>query len=205
MQRKIVITGGIGSGKSTVAKILIQKGYCVWDADAFSREALLIEEVEKKIKKLFGDNIFFNKGKLNRDLLRKKIFSSQKARKSLEEIIHPYIFKIYQSKVKMMADIAPTAWIFYEAALILELGRKHFFDACILVTADHDTKIERLYKNRNLLPTESKKIINSQMSDDKKISYSNYIIENSGPQENLEQSVNQILDHLREKFSLSPL
>ena len=201
MPKKIAITGGIGSGKSSLVKILAQRGYCVWDADIFSREVLHFPEVQSRVKTIFGDSVFIDDGVLNRELVRKQIFSNSKLKKALENILHPAMFEHFSSKFAIMNKIAPSAWIFYEASLVLELGRKSFFDFCIVVVADEDKKIERLSEKRNISQSDSKKIMLTQMPDSEKITHADYIIDNSSTLQNLDDSANQLLLYLREKFS----
>jgi dephospho-CoA kinase len=201
MPKKIAITGGIGSGKSSLAKILAQRGYCVWDADIFSREVLYFREVQSRVKTIFGDSVFINDGVLNREFVRNQIFTNPKLKKALENILHPAMFEHFNSKFVMMNEIAPSAWIFYETSLVLELGRKSHFDFCVVVVADETIKIDRLSEKRNLSQTDSKKIMLTQMPDSEKITHADYVIDNSNSQQNLEESANKLILYLREKFS----
>jgi dephospho-CoA kinase len=201
MTKKIAITGGIGSGKSSLAKILTQKGYCVWDADIFSREVLYFPEVQSRVKTIFGDSVFISDGVLNRELVRKQIFSNPKLKKSLESILHPAMFEHFNSKFTIMNEIAPSAWIFYEASLVLELGRKSYFDFCVVVVADENIKMGRLSEKRNLSQSESRKIMSTQMSDSEKITHADYVIDNSSSLKNLEEYSNKLIAYLQEKFS----
>ena len=133
--RTILITGGIGSGKSSVSKILANLGYCGFDADIFAREVLFYPEVESRIKSVFGSHVFLEKGILNRALVRKMIYDEPLLKKKLESILHPAIEEELKIKSQIVSQFAPNAWIFYEASLILEIGKKSNFDACIVVTA----------------------------------------------------------------------
>lgn len=201
MSRKIAITGGIGSGKSSLANILAHKGYCVWDADLFSREVLFFPEVQSRIKTIFGDSIFISNGILDRELVRNQIFTNPKLKKAFENILHPAMFEHFNSKFTMMNTIAPTAWIFYEASLILELNRKSYFDFCVVVVADESMKIDRLSGKRNLSQSDSKKIMSTQMLDSEKITHADYVIDNSTSLQNLEEAANKLILYLQEKFS----
>ncbi|KAB8038904.1 dephospho-CoA kinase [Silvanigrella paludirubra] len=200
MSKKIAITGGIGSGKSSLAKILAQRGYCVWDADIFSREVLFLPEVQSRIKTIFGDSAFISDGNLNREMIRNIIFENPKLKKDLEKILHPAMFDLFNSKMSIISKVSPSSWIFYEASLILELGRKSFFDFCIVVIADENIKIKRLNEKRNLSEEISKKIISSQMSDSEKITHADYVIDNSLSIQDLEESANKLLNYLTKNF-----
>ncbi|APJ02485.1 dephospho-CoA kinase [Silvanigrella aquatica] len=201
MSKKIAITGGIGSGKSSLAKILAQKGYCVWDADVFSREVLFFPEVQARIKAIFGNSVFIGDGQLNRELVRSQIFANAKLKKSLEKIIHPAIHDLFNSKYRELLKVASTAWVFYEASLILEKGRKSFFDFCVVVVADENVKLRRLSEKRNLPEAEARKIMATQMSDSEKISHADYVIDNSASLDLLEKSAEKLILYLSEKFS----
>lgn len=200
MSKKIAITGGIGSGKSSLAKILAQRGYCVWDADIFSREVLFLPEVQSRIKTIFGDSAFISDGNLNREMIRNIIFENPKLKKDLEKILHPAMFDLFNSKMSIMNKVSPSSWIFYEASLILELGRKSFFDFCIVVIADENIKIKRLNEKRNISEEISKKIISSQMPDSEKITHADYVIDNSLSIQDLEESTNKLLNYLTHNF-----
>ncbi|BBH51679.1 dephospho-CoA kinase [Fluviispira sanaruensis] len=201
MHKLIAITGGIGSGKSTLAKKLALRGYCVWDADLFSREVLFFPQVQARIKTIFGDSVFIENGILDRELIRKQIFSSPKLKKSLEGILHPAIAELLKAKLTALKENAPSAWAFYEASLILELGRKANFDACVVVIAKENIKLKRLKLNRKLSETDARKIMQTQMPDDEKIKFADFVIDNSKDESDLEKLIDNLLIFLREKFS----
>lgn len=201
MAKKIVITGGIGSGKSLLSKMLTKRGYCVWDADIISREVLFYPLVQARIKSVFGEEVFLSDGILNREFVRKLIFSDPKLKQSFEKIMHPSMHDHFNFKFQSLNKLAPTAWIFYEASLILELNRKAEFDYCIVVTAQEEIRLKRLKENRNLDDNDAKKIMASQMSDTEKISYADYVIDNSSSIENLEKSVEKLINLLSLKLS----
>ncbi|MGY3803172.1 dephospho-CoA kinase [Pigmentibacter ruber] len=200
MAKKIVITGGIGSGKSLLSKMLAKRGYCVWDADIISREVLFYPAVQARIKSIFGEEVFVSNGILNREFVRNLIFSDPKLKKLFEKIMHPAMNEHFNLKFQSINKLAPTAWVFYEASLILELNRKADFDFCIVVTAQEDIKLSRLKENRNLDEVAAKKIMASQMPDNEKISYADYVIDNSSSIENLEKNVEKLIHLLTLKL-----
>lgn len=199
----IAITGGIGSGKSTVAKILQNLGYCVFDADIFSRDVLHDAEVESKVKSIFGEDVFLEKGVLNRDFVRQKIFEHPEMKKQLESILHPAIAELLNKKSTLLSSVCPDIWIFYEASLILENGKKNHFDACVVVTTKKELKISRLQQSRKLSNEQIHKIMSSQMPDEEKQKHADYSIENSGHFHELEQSVFQLIQFLNQRFKPS--
>ena len=127
--------------------------------------------------------------------------TNHKLKKSFEQIMHPAMFEHFDNKYEVMKKTASTAWLFYEASLILELERKSFFDFCVVVVADEKVKITRLNEKRNISESDSRKIMQTQMPDNEKITHADYVIDNSTTLENLEESANKLLLYLREKFS----
>ncbi|MES2614865.1 MAG: dephospho-CoA kinase [Bdellovibrionota bacterium] len=201
MVKLIAITGGIGSGKSTVSKILTSLGYCVFDADVFAREVLFYSEIESRIKSIFGSHVFIETGVLNRALIRKMIYEAPHLKKQLESILHPAIAEELKIKSQCLNKIASNAWVFYEASIILENGRKNHFDACVVVTAKQELKIKRLTHSRSLSEEDIHKIISTQMPDEEKITLADYVIENSGDFKNLEQNTFSLIKFLHAKFT----
>lgn len=196
MVKKIAITGGIGSGKTSVAKILQNLGYCIWDADIFARDVLFLPEVEQKLKNAFGAEIYTAPGQLDRAALRQRVFSQPEQRQILESILHPAIAQLFRTRVEKLEQLCPTMWVFYEAALIVEAKRVDAFDVCVLVTADENVRMKRLQENREISVPEIQKIIKSQMSDEEKKVHAHFIIDNSKDLPHLQQGVENLLDYL---------
>ncbi len=201
MSKKIVITGGIGSGKSLLSKLIATRGYCVWDADVLSREVLFNPAVQGRIKAVFGDSVFLTDGILNREMIRNLIFTDPNLKKAFEKIMHPAMYEHFNAKVELLNKLAPTAWVFYEASLILELKRKSEFDFCVVVIADEAIKLKRLKENRNLNEPDVKKIMSAQMPDAEKITYADLVIDNSLSIKDLEDSLTNLINLLIKKFS----
>ncbi len=207
MIQKILITGGIGSGKSEVSKVLKKYGYKVYDADQFARDVLFQEELQNKINVLFQENVFLKKGHLNRDLIRKKIFENPQLKLEFENMIHPAIAILFEEKIQKITQVLDNIWVFYEASLVLEKGRQNFFDAIILVRSDKVTKKKRLIKNRGLDDAQIEQMMSSQMSDEEKSKFANFTIENDEKttMEQLESSVYDILQKLKLFFKSQSL
>ena len=203
---KIAITGGIGSGKSSVLNWLKSKGYFSIDADTLVHDALKEEETISELTSFFGSVILSKDRQIDRSILRKLVFLDREAphnRKFLESIIHPKIRMKLLNICNYIDTICPGVWIFYEAALVIETELYKSFDCVILVQADHTKKVERLKRRSQLSEAESTRIIKSQLSDAEKAIYSDIIIENNqdiqGLINKLENLPNQITATLSSK------
>lgn len=202
MAKKILLTGGIGSGKSAVADIFKKMGHCVYDADLFAREILFFPQIEDKIRKTFGDQAFLAKGVLDRNYLRELIFKETSLKEELESITHPAIQDLFSKKVSLIdGEIGENVWIFYEASLVLEKGNRHYFDACILVTSTLEIKKKRLKEKRKMEEALIMSIMGQQMSDQEKAKYADYVIVNNSDEEDLKKSAFEVIQYLFEKFS----
>lgn len=136
----IGITGGIGSGKSTVCSILEHLGYPVFYADKAGREVSdQNPDVRAKIKALFGNEAY--KGDvLNRQWVAQRVFSDASLKEKLNAVIHPAVFEAYENWKKLQnSDL-----VFNESALLFETGSYKRFDAIVLVTADEELRIKRV-------------------------------------------------------------
>ncbi|QLG43842.1 dephospho-CoA kinase [Costertonia aggregata] len=169
------LTGGIGSGKSTVAKMFKKLNVPVYVSD---KEAKKLMRSSKKIKKelisLFGVEAFKDE-KLNKTLISDIVFKDREMLKKLNKIVHPAVrkhFKAWSAKQK-----AP--YVVQEAAIIFENGTHDFYDRIILVTAPQESRIQRVMKRDNVPIENVVARIKNQWPDSKKIQMADYVIENS--------------------------
>lgn len=200
MIKKISITGGIGSGKSTVIQLLEQLGYCVWDADVLTAHAITQSDVEEKIKHIFGKEAYLSSGVLNKPFVREHVFHQPILKEKLENIIHPVIEKMFSARIEAIAQQNVSCWIFYEASLIFEKKRHSFFDANILVSSDDKTRLKRVRKTKKLSTDLITKIMAQQMPTAQKAKLADYIIKNTGTRTDLEYSVLKMIQFLKRKF-----
>jgi len=175
--KKIGITGGIGSGKTTVCEIFKLLGVPVFHADL---EAKFLQNNDLHIRdlliKLFGRQIYSPDGLLDRKQLAGLIFNDSEAMANVNAIIHP---AVRQNFLKWTYIHQDASYILYEAAILLESGYASDFDSNILVLADEKIRIERVIKRDHVSEEQVMQRINNQMPDDKKIAMVDYIIENS--------------------------
>ena len=190
----IGLTGGIASGKSTVATILKQLGAAVINADELSREVVQPgNEAWKEIVETFGADILQSDKTLDRKKLRTMVFNSPEARKKLEAIIHPKVRALAEERIRELAA-AGRSIIVYEVPLLFE-GQLHLWlRPVILVACDVNTQKQRLRDRDHLTNTEAQRHIDAQMSLEEKRKLADYVIENTGSLKELEQQVKSVLE-----------
>jgi len=192
MTKIIGLTGGIGSGKTTIANHFRAAGIPVYIADDEARELMLTPEIIEEIKKTFGVSIFEN-GELNREKLSQIVFSIPEKLKLLNGIIHPAVKKHFSNWVLKHSDYP---FIIYEAAILFESGSYKNCHSIITVVAPLETRIERVIQRDKTSRENTLKRINAQWSDEQRVSKSDYVIENINS-ENTKQQVDKILKILK--------
>jgi len=193
---KVGITGGIGSGKSTVTNMLIEKCFCVIDADIVAREVFIIyPEIISKIKDDFG-NIFFDKeGKLMRKEFGNYIFKSDDRRKKLDSIMIPFIKREINLRINRYEQ-ENLQLCFLDAPTLIENNLQSSVDKTILVWVSSDVQIERLMSRGGLKIDEAMDRIKAQMPLDEKRKFADFIIDNGDSIENTKLQLDLIITQL---------
>lgn len=192
---KIGLTGGIGTGKSTISKYLKDLGFMVIDADQVSRRVLeLYPEINIAVREKFG-NEFFDNNNLKRRDFGNYIFKNKDKLKVYEDIILPYI---KEEIFKTMDDFEKNGEkvCFLDAAILIEKGIYKSMDKNLLVWVDKDTQIKRVKERDNMTYDEIESRIKSQMSLDEKRQYVDFVVDNSGSLEDTRRDVHKILESL---------
>ena len=192
----IGLTGGIASGKSTVSAILRRLGAQVIDADALAREVVEPHQPAwNEIVQTFGNEVLHADQRLDRKKLRKIVFDNPKARRQLEAITHPKIRQLAQRKIK---DCAATGapLVVYEAPLLFETKIHLWLRPVILVACDTTAQRQRLRQRDNLTEAEIEQHLRAQMSLGKKRDMADYVIENTGTLEELEDKVTALVERI---------
>lgn len=168
------VTGGIGSGKTTVVKLFEKKGISTYIADEEAKKLMLNdEELIQSIKDKFGEKSYSD-GKLNKKYISNIVFGDDEKLKQLNNLVHPVVrnhFDLWKHR-----QMSP--YVIYESALIFEHNQQHLFDEIILVTAPEKIRIERVKKRSGMSEKEIKERIEHQIPDEMKMDYVNYNIEN---------------------------
>ncbi|MBI1931706.1 MAG: dephospho-CoA kinase [Ignavibacteriales bacterium] len=180
---KIGITGGIGTGKTTVAKIIEANGFTVLNADDTARKLMQTDkEIRRKLIEKFGSEVFID-NKLNSKFISNIVFNDKNKLKLLNSIVHPATIKNISEEITERQKTENL--IFVESALVFEAKMEELFDHVLLVTADDDKRIERIKIRNNYSDSEILKIIENQIPENIKKSKSDFIIINNGNLEDL--------------------
>ena len=174
--KQIGITGGIGTGKSTVCMVFSLLGVPVYDAD--SRAKLLYETdatLQEEVKKLFGNELFVD-GKLQRSKLAARVFGKPEALEQLNALVHPAVGRDYQN---WRAAQKKAPYLLREAALLFEAGTSKGLDAIIVVTAPMELRIKRVeHRDPQRSKEEILAIIQRQWPEERKLSLASHVIHN---------------------------
>ncbi|PAM95037.1 dephospho-CoA kinase [Flavobacterium sp. IR1] len=186
MTKIIGLTGGIGSGKTTIANYFQELGVPVYIADDGAKKVMRSDEVVKRIKMAFGESIF-EEGVLNRANLANIVFNNAEELKKLNAIVHPAVKKDFQAWLLQHKNYT---YVIYEAAILFESGTYKDCDVIITVTAPEETRIERVLKRDNTTRAQVLSRMRMQLNDEIRISKSNYVINN----DNLKKAKEEIVE-----------
>lgn len=175
MTKIVGLTGGIGSGKSTIAEYIHSKGIPVYIADDQAKKIMDDPEIVKKVREIFEENVVENE-KLNRKKIAELVFSSPNLLKKLNEIIHPAVREDFN---KWLKNNEKSNFIVKEAAILFESGSYKDCDKIILVTAPQDIRIERVMNRDKVSRGQVLDRMKNQWSDEQKAAFSDYIIDNT--------------------------
>lgn len=182
---KVGVTGGIGSGKTTVCKIFEKLGIPVYYAD--ERAKLLMVEnpaLIQKIKALFGAKAYFKNGSLNRKYIASFAFTDKQKLAQLNAVVHPVVFEDTAHWQKQHENFPYTI---KEAALLIESGSYKNLDKLILVTAPIEVRLQRVLRRDGLSEAAIRRRMESQMSEAEKAKYADFTINNDGSESLIRQ------------------
>ena len=190
--RIIGLTGGIGAGKSEVARILSRRGIPVINADQLSRE--VVEPGSPGIKaiiKRFGKTVLRGDGSLDRKGLAQRVFANKDERLALEAILHPLIRERTEAHLLVLEE-GNTPVCILESPLLFEASQDELCDAAIAVVADFNLRAKRVKRREGLTIDQFQQRVDAQINDETRRRLADIIIENNGSLEDLRRAVNRI-------------
>jgi dephospho-CoA kinase len=197
---KAGITGGIGSGKTTVCKMFEKLGIPVYYADDRAKHLMQHEHfLIDQIKKNFGDDVYVN-GSLDRKALAAKVFNDKPKLELLNSLVHPVVFRDTERWIEEQKE-KKAPYILKEAALLVETGSYKSLDKLIVVTAPLNTRIERVTARDNSDAEEVLARVKNQLPEEEKLKLADFVIANNDGLEELEQQVLKIHEKMMEENS----
>ena len=182
------ITGGIGSGQSTVSGFLKEKKAYIIDADQKGRDVLAqYPDILPQLRLTFGNSIFFPNGDLNRRKLAQVVFSSDKLLEKLNRIIHPRMMELIITDLEEARNSGSYSIICIDVAILFEIQMEHLFHKILCIDAPLEERIKRVQARNDLTREEILDRINNQLPLEDKVSWSEYVIVNDGSQEQLKE------------------
>lgn len=192
------LTGGIATGKSTVARLFVGCGARLVDADVLAREAIAPgRSAYDAIIAIFGRGIRGADGTVDRERLGKLVFGDPAQLARLNAIVHPHVVHEQERLCREIAKKDPEAIVIYDAALLIETGAHTRKNRVIVVTADEHTQLQRLMTRNGLSESEASQRIHAQMPLADKVKLADYVIDGTLPLDQLKLEVKRIYEELR--------
>ena len=191
------LTGGMGSGKTLASSFFHELGAHIIDADLICRK--LVEPGQPALQEItdyFGKLIIDKSGNLNRNKLGQLVFCDSKKREKLENILHPKVFEVEKLNYKAICKINPKALVIVDAALLIESANYKEMDKVILINADEKIRIQRILSRGKWNHEEIVARLKSQMPNEEKIKYADFVLENSKDKTYLKEQVKNLYTKL---------
>jgi dephospho-CoA kinase len=191
------LTGGIGAGKSEVARLLAAHGAVVVDADQLAREAVapgtpgLAAVVAE-----FGPDVLAADGSLDRAALGEIVFADADRRAALEKIVHPYVGR---RSAQLMAAAPADSVVVYDVPLLVENALQDTYDVVVVVEAEDDVRLERLAGSRGMTESDARRRFAAQASREQRAEVADLVIDNGGTQAQLAEQVDALWHRLSSK------
>jgi dephospho-CoA kinase len=189
------LTGGIASGKSTVARMLEQRGAVVIDADVLARRAVDAGTPgHEAVIRRFGPEVLAPDGDIDRSALAARVFGDAGSRRDLEAIVHPEVARLFAEAVEPYRDTDRI--VVYVVPLLLEAGLERAFDVIVAVAAPEELRIERLVRHREMPERDAAARIATQLPDAERSRVATHVVRNDGSLEDLERRVGRVFNRL---------
>jgi dephospho-CoA kinase len=204
---RVGLTGGIGSGKSEVARRLVAHGAVLIDADVAAREVVVPgSRGLRQIVAAFGDEVLSPDGSLDRARLGEIVFGDPELRAKLNAIVHPLVREWMDAAERTAVQAAdrrgPIA--VHDVPLLAESRRKSGFDLVIVVDVPPELQVQRLVSQRGLTPDQARARMNAQASREQRLEVADVVISNSGSLDDLDHRVAEVWADLQRRAGLSP-
>lgn len=192
------LTGGIASGKSLVAHVFKDLGAYLIDADRVVHELLEPgQQAWQEVLDYFGNGILLQSKCIDRRKLGELVFNDAGKREWLNQCLHPRVFEVYTAQVKNVRARQPQAIIVFDAALLIETGYYRKMDKLVVVNAGVEQQIERLASRDKFTREQAMSRIQSQMPLSDKITYADYVVDNTGTREDTENQARDVFNKLK--------
>lgn len=192
------LTGGIGSGKSTVAELLAERGAAVIDADDLARRAVALgTEGFDRVVETFGRDILGPDGDIDRSRLAAVVFGDPARLRALESIVHPEVARLYAEELEPFRETDRI--VVYSVPLLAERGLAEGFDVVVVVVSDIDRRIERLMRDRGMTPDQVRERAAAQLSDEERARVADVLLDNDGELGRLTPQVERLWNDLAER------
>ncbi len=195
--KRVGLTGGIASGKSTVCEMLRSKGACILDADEVAHTLILKgRSCYSRVLKTFGDEILGTDGEINREKLGALVFGSPERLNSLTQILHPEVIRqILEELAKIEGGTRP-ARVIVDVSVMIESGFHRSFPYLIVVSCRPEQQLERLMARSHLQEEQARQRIASQIPLERKIEFADWVIDNSESLDHTRQQVDKLWETL---------
>ena len=198
MTKVIGLTGGIGSGKSTVSQFLMELGAVIIDADKVGHEAFLPDTPAwRDVTAAFGQDIIAPSGEIDRKKLGEIVFNDPESLSRLNRIMHPRMYDIMQARIEEYREQG-VAVVVVEAAILIEANWQSLVDEIWVTVTPEDTVIKRLKEQRGLDEEQTRARIRSQLANDERMKYADVLINNNGDLDEIGAEVKALWDKLVE-------
>jgi len=196
--RIIGLTGGSGSGKSTVARRFAELGASVYSADTIARQALEPgEECYRKVVDVFGETILAKDGRIDRKVLAETVFSDEQKRKLLNEIVHPFVIDQLFLRAEVDLSNRSDLIVIFDIPLLFESGLDARMDRTITVACDEEERVRRIVQRDRVSAKQALARIHAQMPEEEKRLRADYVLDNNGSIEELLRQVDALYELLK--------
>jgi dephospho-CoA kinase len=192
------LTGGIGSGKTTVARLLQERGAVVFDADVLAREAVEPgSSGHEAVVRRFGSGVLTGDGDVDRGALAEIVFADAAGRRDLEAIVHPEVRRLFAEAAEAYRDTDRV--VVFSAPLLVETGMHTAFDVLVVVATGVERQVERLLRDRGMSEKQVRVRIAAQAPLEDKAAVADVVIDNEGPLEDLDVQIDRLWEDLRSR------